>query len=128
AGKVAVFTQTAAGTLATPAPTYSTYDIPAPVDVADLDADGKADVVVLHESSAGSVGVLRQSPGGTLGAEERFATPYGADYNPHELAVGDVNGDGMPDVVFASYTSGLVVLPNATPPPGSTAPGPPTLE
>jgi fibronectin type 3 domain-containing protein len=130
AGQVAVFAQTTAGTLATTPVSYpsASFGVPGPLEVADLDQDGRADVVALDESSGGTVGVFRQTTSGTLAPDQLFTTPYGATSNPHELAVGDVTGDGMPDVVYASYDYGLAVLTNGTPPPGSTVPGPPTLD
>ena len=124
AGFVAVLAQTASGTLA-PAVSYPSYDLPGPIEVADLDLDGRADVVTLHTGSA--AGVYRQQADMTLGGEERYLLPDGSPYYAHQLAVGDVNGDGAPDVVAADYFGGLVVLRNTTKPPNG-APGAPKLD
>jgi fibronectin type 3 domain-containing protein len=120
---IAVFAQTASGTLAAPAAT-SSYDIPQPVEVADVDLDGRADVVVLHGGWL-KAGVYRQQSNGTLGPEELYAIPYASQYNPHGLAVGDINSDGFPDLVLADYNNGLVVLRRTTPP--TTVPAAPNL-
>ena len=104
-----MFAQTTAGTLASPVP-YTSYDIPEPVEVADLDLDGKADVVTLHGGWL-RAGIYLQGAGGTLGPEELAEIPYASHYNPHGLAVGDVDGNGSPDVVIADYNNGLVILP-----------------
>ena len=117
ASSIAVFAQTATGILAPPA-AYPSYDIPEPLDVADVDLDGRGDVVTLH-GGWNEAGVYRQQPGGTLGAEELSAIPYASHYEPHGLAVGDVDGNGSSDVALADYNHGLVVLRNvraATPP------------
>ena len=60
---IAVFAQTAAGTLASPVP-YTSYDIPEPVEVADLNLDGKADVVTVHGGWL-RAGIYLQGAGGT---------------------------------------------------------------
>ncbi len=111
---IAVFAQTAAGTLASPVQ-YTSYDIPEPVDVADLNLDGKADVVTVHGGWL-RAGIYLQGAGGTLGPEELTEIPYASHYNPHGLAVGDVDADSSPDVVIADSNNGLVILPGIAPP------------
>jgi len=120
---IGVLAQTAGGTLAG-VQSYPSYDIPEPVDVADVDLDGRPDVVVLH-GGWDEAGIYRQQANGTLAPEDLYAIPYATHYNPHGLAVGDINGDGAPDIVIADYNNGLVVLRNATTPP--SAPAAPSL-
>jgi hypothetical protein len=93
---IAVFYQGTGGSFGT-ATQVSTYDIPSAVRVADIDGDGRADVVVMHRAWS-AVGLYLQQPGGTLAAEVRFAAPYGS-LSPETLLVADVNGDGRPDVL-----------------------------
>lgn len=122
--RVAVFAQNVAGTLDTPVP-YTSYDIPEPVEVADVDLDGLDDVVVLH-GGWNRAGVHAQAAG-RLAAEDLYAIPYASHYESHGLAVGDVSRDGSPDLVLADYNHGLVVLyGNAVPPP--PPPPPPSAD
>ena len=90
---------------------HDSYDIPEPVEVADLDLDGKADVVTLHGGWQ-QAGVYLGRNGGYLDPEALYPIPYASHYSPHGLAVGDVNGDGWPDIVAADYNNGLIVLSN----------------
>jgi hypothetical protein len=116
---IAVFAQNGSGTLNAPV-SYPSYDIPEPVDVADLDLDGRADVVTLHGGWS-RAGMYRQQSNGVLATETLFTIPYASHYNPHGLAVGDLDGNGSPDLAIADYNHGLVVLRNT----GSVAPPPP---
>ena len=117
-GRVAVFAQSAGGSLGAPASSAS-YDIPGAVEVADVDRDGLGDVVVVHEGW-GRVGVYPGLAGGGLGAEQLYPVPFANDQNPQNLAVGDITGDGWPDIVVADDLNGLLVLPNT----GTVAPPP----
>jgi len=117
--RLAVFAQTSTGVLASPV-SYPVYDIPTPVEVADLDKDGRGDVVALHSAWL-RAGVSLGRADGTLAPEDLYVLPYGS-YDPHGLAVGDFTGDGWPDLAIADSNNGLVILRSL----GSTPPPPPT--
>ncbi|HEX6596632.1 MAG TPA: FG-GAP-like repeat-containing protein [Acidimicrobiales bacterium] len=120
-----VFEQTADGRLAPPL-AYPAYDIPEPVDLADMNGDGTLDIVTLH-GGWNRAGVYPQVAG-DLAGETLYEIPYASHYGPKGLDVGDVNGDRRPDIVLADYNSGLIVLRNggSTPPPPPPPPPPDT--
>ena len=105
---IASFLQNASGGMEPPM-SYPSYDIPEPVRVADVNGDGRPDVVVAH-GGWNALGVYLQQVDGTLAPEELYPIPYASDYNTHGIAVGDINGDGANDVVIADYNHGLVIL------------------
>jgi FG-GAP-like repeat len=73
------------------------------IAVADVNADGKPDVLVANECdnsstcAVGSVGVLLGNGDGTFQA----ATTYDVGYAINSLAIADVNGDGKLDLLVA---------------------------
>ncbi len=79
------------------------------VAIADVNGDGLPDIIVTTEQLDGNgegfsgVYVLLQNPPATPGAQPTFATPvqYGTE-SAMAVAVGDVNGDGLPDLVVVS--------------------------
>ena len=120
-GRLGVFAQSPAGTLIAPPVSYQSYDIPGALEVSDVDRDGRPDAVVVHEGWL-RVGLYRGQAGGQLGGEDLYPVPHSNGGNPHGLAVGDVTGDGWPDIVIADDLHGLVILPNV----GLAAPPTPT--
>jgi hypothetical protein len=110
---LAVFPQTNSGTLGASV-VYSSYDIPEPVEVADVDRDGLDDVVTLH-GGWNRAGVYLNRPGAGLGPEDLYAIPYASHYEAQGLAVGDFSGDGGQDLAIADYNHGLVVLYGSAP-------------
>ncbi len=117
---IATFLQNSTGALDPPI-SYSSYDIPEPVEVADVDLDGRNDVIVAH-GGWNAMGVYLQGANGTLLPYELYSLPYASHYNPHGLVVGDFSGDGANDVAIADYNHGLVVLYNS-----NQTPGPPVV-
>ena len=114
--RLAVFAQAADGSLPTTPTALASLDIPEPVEVADVSLDRRGDVLVAHGGWM-ELGVYVQGAGGVLGSEALDPIPYASHYNPHGLAVGDIDNDGLPDVVIADYNNGLVVLRHAPAPP-----------
>jgi hypothetical protein len=110
---IAVFYQEPAGTLAMPVFYPSAADYPGPAQAADLDHDGRDDLVVAH-SDVGRIGVY--PPGaGAPGPETLYEIPYATWTQSHGLALGDINSDGAPDVVLANSNGYLVVQLNQLP-------------
>jgi hypothetical protein len=105
--RVWVFHQTAAGTLGTGVP-LETLDIPDMLDAADMNLDGRMDLVVVH-ASWDHAGVYLQRPDGTLAPEQLEFIGRMYPYDSGGLDIGDVNDDGLPDIVTGS-DSGVSVL------------------
>jgi hypothetical protein len=96
--------------------TYATFSGAVAVAVGDLNGDGKPDLVVASEapSGSGSVAVLLQDsarPGVFLSA-----TAYAGLIQPLSVAIGDLNGDGRPDIAVADGDSATVMLQSSTAP------------
>ena len=76
------------------------------IALADLNADGNPDVVVVNANS-GTVGVLIGNGYGWFEPVVTYGTGPSA---PRSVAVGDVNDDGKPDIVVATASCGIGVL------------------
>jgi len=84
--------------------TYPAGFFPISVAVADLNGDGKPDVVVtnVQENGNGSVGILLGNGDGTFASVVSYAS---GGFSPQSVAVADVNGDGKLDVVVSNISS-----------------------
>lgn len=113
-GWVAIYLQEAGkpGSFLSPA-TYSVGNDPVALAVADLNSDGQPDIVtantIMNANGTGSsnVSVLLQDsahPGHFLPAVN-----YPTGFSPVDVAIGDLNGDGLPDLAVAD-TSGISIL------------------
>ena len=83
-------------------------DDPNDVTVSDINGDGLLDIITANGNNIdiGNVGVLLGQSGGGFAA----AVNYDVGQQPWSVTVGDVNDDGLMDVVTANYRSGVSVL------------------
>src|SRR6266699_195254 len=91
-----------------PAPNLTVGNGPAGVAVADLNGDGKPDLVVANFDD-NTLSVLLGNGDGTFQAAQNYLV----DSAPVFVAVGDLNGDGKPDLAVADlHTFNISVLIN----------------
>jgi hypothetical protein len=70
---------------------------PYPIALADINADGKLDLLVPNCATPGTVSILLGEGDGKFSALRSIA----CDERPYFVAVGDVNGDGKPDFIVS---------------------------
>lgn len=107
---------------ALPPGTFAVERVPAALEAADVNGDGRVDLVVAS-SGADSVCVLLGTtpPGATtpsFATTQNFASGV-AGQTLHGLAVVDFTGDGVPDFAFTDQTSNKVVVRRNLTAPGS---------
>jgi predicted lipoprotein with Yx(FWY)xxD motif len=86
---------------------YETGINPTSVAIGDLNGDGKPDLAVTNSApypAGGSVSLLLGNGDGTFGAQWGFLVGD----EPSSVAIGDLNGDGWPDLAVANYNSTTV--------------------
>jgi len=92
------------------------------VAIGDLDVDGKPDLAVVtqlpdHLSIFKNISLPGSFTTGSLAPRVDYPTGW----NPNGIAIGDLDGDGRPDIAFAvTYAATLSIYQNETSSPGST--------
>src|SRR5262249_32732017 len=77
--------------------------------LADVDGDGKMDLVGLSVGLGNQVYVARSGSGGVFAPARAYAVPGSLpSYGQGHVVAGDLNGDGRPDVVVTSPQGGSV--------------------
>lgn len=75
---------------------------PGPIVVADVNQDGKPDLIVANEDSENLTVLLGDGKGNFQNAS---GSPVAAGHLPNDIAVGDMNRDGHLDLVIANHQS-----------------------
>ena len=87
---------------------FTTGSDPNYVSIGDLNGDGKPDLVVANSSSNTVSVFLNTTTNGaatpTFSAKTDFTTGSG----PFSISIGDLNGDGKPDLAVANSSSNTV--------------------
>ena len=107
AGAVSVLLGNGNGTFAA-RQTFAAGSNPNFVAVADVNGDGKPDLLVVNDTTNGTVSVLLGNGNGTFAAPATIAVGS----HPASMAVADLNGDGRPDLVVGSGSAVGVLLSN----------------
>jgi hypothetical protein len=105
-----------------PQQTFTVGTAPQGIVMADVNGDGRPDLIVANFNDNTVSVLLNTTPAGattpSFAAQKTFAVGNG----PFAVAAADVNGDGRPDLVVANFTDSTVsVLLNTTVPGSATA-------
>jgi hypothetical protein len=104
-------------------PALGGTDSPRCIAVADVDGDGKKDILVGDQATS-SVLIYRNlaTPGNLT--TESFAAPvsFAAGSYPHGLRVADLNGDGLPEILVANYSGNSISILRNLGPAGTVTP------
>lgn len=92
---------------------FTANNEPASVYLADFDGDGKSDIVSVHYGSD-AIAVLRNTSQGGVPSFEPYGVIFGYIRSLVNLNIGDINGDGKPDIVAVNFANRIFVFRNTS--------------
>jgi hypothetical protein len=108
---VFIFLGNGDGTLQTPTnySTGTTNGSGSGIAVGDLNSDGKLDLAI---SANDGISILLNAGSGTFGAATYYPSGVAGSVTGDGIAIGDLNGDKMPDVVVTNENQGAIIFLN----------------
>ncbi|HEY5838117.1 MAG TPA: SBBP repeat-containing protein [Pyrinomonadaceae bacterium] len=82
---------------------YSLSSRPVTAKAADLNGDGKVDLVVMGRFAGGDGAVMLNNGAGTF-----TTSSVSSGFEPQDFAISDLNGDNWPDLSFSNYNFSAV--------------------
>ncbi len=102
-------------------PTDFATGLPVSVTAADVNGDGKPDLIVARYAQRHGLGAAQHHRAGRHHAQLRHPADFTTGNWPLSVAAADVNGDGKPDLIVANTSASTVsVLLNTTAPGAAT--------
>ncbi len=87
---------------------FTTGTQPNTVIIGDIDGDGKPDMAVANQGSASTSMLANTSTSGTISFLPK--ADFGTNSPPVSVFIGDIDGDGKPDVSVATYGGTISIL------------------
>lgn len=103
---IATFLQTQNGTFS-PASNTLTYDGPTSINVIDLNSDNRNDIIVVNSGWENIQTFINDGNGGYI--EQLYGMPMYQNAGPQSMEIGDINNDGLFDVVTGE-DNGIIVF------------------
>jgi FG-GAP-like repeat/Secretion system C-terminal sorting domain/IPT/TIG domain len=122
-GKVTVLSNTSTNGTISFAPALEFPGMPVDMQgtaAGDLDGDGKPDVAVANGLGDSSVSVYRNTSSGTL-ISFAVKLDFRTEYGPYSVAIGDLDGDGKPDMAIANNGTNSITIYKNTGTPGTVS-------